>query len=175
MKFLPIHKLLQLIEPKNRKGCEMLYSDFEDRFNKAPGSLSKHQVWKGGYVHHLEETMSIAHNLFQTMNKSRKLTFTVSDVLLVLFLHDLEKPFKYISPKEQFGSDHDEKDFVLAYAKKYKIKLTKDHINALMYIHGEGDDYHSTKRIQKPLAAFAHICDVISARIWFNYPIKANK
>jgi hypothetical protein len=55
----------------------------------------KHQAWEGGYVDHLQETMNIGIDLYKTFSQRRDLTFTLSDLFIVLFLHDLEKPFKY--------------------------------------------------------------------------------
>lgn len=114
--------------------------------------------------------MSFGCKLFDMMNADRSLDFSISDVILVLFLHDLEKPFRYTEPKYEFSGDEDKKIFINDLIDKYKIILNDSHKNALMYIHGEGDDFDRIKRVQKPLAAFVHVCDVISARIWFDYP-----
>ena len=57
--------------------------------------------------------------------------------------------------------------------KKLKIPLTAAQRNALRYAEGEKEDYHPTKRIMNPLAAFVHCCDTISARIWFDEPKKS--
>lgn len=59
------------------------------------GSKSKHQNWQGGYIQHLEEIMNIAIEMYHLLDTKRTLTFTISDCILVLFLHDLEKPWKY--------------------------------------------------------------------------------
>lgn len=58
-------------------------------------------------------------------------------------------------------------------AKRLKFPLTKIQLNALTYVEGEKNDYHPSKRIMNPLAAFVHCCDTISARIWFDEPKKA--
>ena len=97
------------------------------------------------------------------MNTFRKLPFSFPDVVLILFLHDLEKPFKYIEPKTKFESDNEKHAFIDSLIKNYKIKLNGNHKNALQYIHGEGDDFSPTIRKQKPLAAFVHCLDTMSA------------
>lgn len=158
------------IDLLNKAKCLKLLDDNKARFEEAPGSLSKHQAWKGGYIDHLVETMNIASGIYQFSTIGRGLPFTLSDVVLVLFLHDLEKPFKYVEPKTHFDSDHDKKIFINSLIDKYEILLNEDQKNALKYIHGEGSDFSPTERIQSPLAAFCHICDVFSARIWFDYP-----
>lgn len=160
------------IDLLNRAKCSKLLDDNKARFEEAPGSLSKHQAWKGGYIDHLVETMNIASSIYFSSIKDngRELPFTLGDVILILFLHDLEKPFKYVEPKTYFGSDHDKEVFINSLIDKYEISLSEDQKNALKYIHGESSDFSPTERIQSPLAAFCNICDVFSARIWFDYP-----
>lgn len=175
MNYLTIHQLLDFIDEPNRAACIHLYEDNKERFTQAPGSLTKHQAWKGGYIDHLEETMNFGCNLFKMMNEFRALDFTVSDIVLVLFLHDLEKPFRYVEPKIEFQGDEEKEKFIESMIEKYQITLNDIQKNALEYIHGEGDGYSRTERIQKPLAAFVHICDTASARIWYNEPLHSQK
>lgn len=175
MKYQNLNHFLNKLEEPNATRCKNLFKDFEERFKAAPGSLRKHQAWKGGYIHHIEETMNLGNMIYKEMSAFRKLPFTFSDVILVLFLHDLEKPFRYVSPKKDFKNDLEKHEFIESLIKKYKIKLTANHKNAFAYIHGEGNEYSRTKRIQKPLAAFVHCLDVMSARIWFDEPKKSLK
>ncbi len=175
MTYKHLSYFLSKIDEPNSTRCKQLLTDFEERFKAAPGALRKHQSWKGGYIHHLEETMNLGEVFYKKMNDFRKLPFSFSDVVLILFLHDLEKPFRYVPTKKEFGNDIEKHDFIESLIKKYKIKLTANHKNALQYIHGEGDDFSRTKRIQKPLAAFVHCLDTMSARIWFDEPKKSNK
>ncbi|HYC34292.1 MAG TPA: hypothetical protein VEC13_01015 [Candidatus Paceibacterota bacterium] len=167
--------LLNLVEEPNRIKCVALWRDYKERIDIAPGSSDKHQAWPGGYIHHLEETMNFAVELYDIMSKHRKLDFNISDVILVLFLHDLEKPFVLVEPKLRFETEEDKINFVISKAREYGIELSELHENALRFIHGEGKHYSKTERIQKPLAAFVHICDTVSARIWFDYPKVSNK
>jgi hypothetical protein len=50
-----------------------------------------------------------------------------------------------------------------------------DQMNALRYAEGEGSDYTPGQRTMGPLAAFVHMCDVASARIWFDHPRAADE
>lgn len=137
---------------------------------EAPGSTHNHQNWNGGYLDHVLETMKLARNLFdaihiETQNDHRQLPFSLDQALLVLFLHDLEKPWK------KPGLTKEER----AELRKTKILefgfvLSNEHWNAIKYVEGEGNDYSSKERVMSPLAAFCHCCDVISARIWFDCP-----
>lgn len=172
----PLVAAIQWIQHEgNRARCIRLFEDHEVIFRIAPGSKSKHQDWPGGYLHHLEETMNIALLLYREMKKTKRdVPFFLGDAILVLFLHDLEKPWKYGGDEDAarelkiYGGNNLE--FVLAKAKQYEFELTSDHVNALQFVHGEGEAYDPYNRLQRPLAAFVHICDVTSARIWYNYP-----
>ena len=46
--------------------------------------------------------------------------------------------------------------------------------DALKYVEGEMGDYSARRRVMNPLAAFCHLCDVASARIWFDFPKLGN-
>ncbi len=165
-----LNHFLNLIDEPNKLACLQIFNDNKERFEIAPGSLTKHQAWPGGYINHLEEAMNIGLGMFEMMNTFRKLDFTLSDALLILFLHDLEKPFRYIEPKQEMNTEKEKKNFVQTIIDQYSIVLSDNHKNALQYIHGEGDDYSRTENVQKPLAAFVHLCDATSARIWPEYP-----
>ena len=53
---------------------------------------------------------------------------------------------------------------------EYGLKLNDYQLNALEYVEGEYKGYNSEYRASNPLAAFCHMCDTASARIWFDYP-----
>lgn len=170
MQYKNLDYFLNHIDEPNRTGCLGIFNDNKERIEKSPGSLTKHQAWEGGYINHLEEAMNVAFGMFEMLNGFRPLDFTLSDALLILFLHDLEKPFRYVEPKQELDTENEKKAFVQTFIDTYNIVLTKNHENALHYIHGEGDDYSRTINVQKPLAAFVHLCDTVSARIWHEYP-----
>ncbi len=86
---------------------------------------------------------------------------------MVLFLHDLEKPWKEDVDLKAKGK---RAAFRLAKIAEYDIVLTQEQLNALKYVEGEGNDYRKDKRIMNEMAAFCHLCDVTSARIWYNEP-----
>ena len=77
------------------EGAEPLRAVLRDHgaaFAAAKGSGRNHQAWEGGYLDHVRETMNIARWLYAT--SPRALPFKLSDALVVMFLHDVEKPFK---------------------------------------------------------------------------------
>ncbi len=180
-KYFTLDECLELISGENGKRCYRLLEDNRELFEKARGSKTKHQAWEGGYLDYITETMNIAVSLYYRLDNLRALDFKVSDSLLVLFLHDLEKPFKQNYKKLGLENENGVKDenkikeFKKQLISKYGFELTEEQENALKYCEGEGEDYDLHKRVQLPLAAFVHICDVVSARIWHDYPKEKGK
>lgn len=119
--------------------------------------------------------------MYDSLSSLRKLPFSKSDVVIVIFSHDLEKPWKYekkidgsFEHKSSFKAKNSHQDFRIKKLKEYKIVLTQSQKNAVQYIEGEKNDYTNKKRVMGPLAAFCHTCDIISARLWFDHPSKSN-
>lgn len=171
-------ELIDLLDEPRQKVASAILEKHKDKFEILPGSISKHQAWPGGYKNHIEEVMNIAVLLYDPLNKTRELSFTLESALFVLFLHDLDKLERY-KPDENNGFKRTGNYENLADTLKemlltdYGYTLTDEEYNALKYVHGEGDDYSPNKRIMGPLAAFVHCCDTISARIWHDYGKKS--
>jgi hypothetical protein len=155
--------LVDMIWSPNRERCLRLWKDNVDLFGAARGSSYNHQAWAGGYLEHVREAMDIAVTLYRALTDSRRFSFMLEDALLVLFLHDLEKPWKI---SHDLMTKTARETFRLAKIAEYGIELTDVQSNALKYVEGEGDDYRSDRRVMSELAAFCHMCDVASARIW---------
>lgn len=167
--------LLALLTKEHRLACKKLLKDFHREFQAAPGSTKNHQAWVGGYLDHLVETMNIGDILYDTLHARRPLPFEKRDALLVLFLHDLDKPFRIIPDGEGFRSRQPKgtyKSQVLHLLGQYGFlaSMSEAQVNALLSVEGEKDDYSPSVRGMGPLAAFCHLCDVTSARIWFDHP-----
>ena len=97
--------------------------------------------------------------------------------MIVLFLHDVEKPWRFERQKDgeyrnksHLGSKNEHQAFRLKVIQEHGIVITNEQARALKYVEGEIGDYSSTERVMSPLAAFCHLCDVTSARIWFDQP-----
>ena len=174
-KYYTFSELLEMIDKPNQTACQKIYDANKEMFDKAKGSTVKHQAWKGGYLGHITEVMNIAIRIYNSLEESRKFPFTLSDCLVVLFLHDLEKPWKYggtDEEKAELQSYPNNKEFIRAKIIEYGFHITSEEWNGLQYVHGEGEDYDPSILIQSPLAALVHCCDTISARIWYDYPKK---
>lgn len=165
----PIKEFFQLIDPCNRDACLKLLLELESEpFRSAPGSSHNHQAWSGGYLDHVFEVLQIAVTTYASLSSIRELPFTLSDALLVLFLHDIEKPYKYgLKLMIAKAENH---EFRLKKIEEFCFKLTDQQLNGLRYVEGENADYSSNQRVMGPLAAFCHMCDICSARIWFDKP-----
>jgi hypothetical protein len=157
--------------------CRRIYRDHRERLLKAPGSKHKHQAWEGGYADHVAEICELAADMHGLWQGRRPLPFSLTEAQTVLFLHDLEKPFKYTEAnseqeerrKQQAAADPH--GFVDALIDEYSVELSDEQRNALTYIHGEPDsEYSATTRVSGRLAAFCHCCDYLSARLWFDQP-----
>lgn len=168
-----------MIDEPNRTACSKILSDNRELFQIAPGSSYNHQAWPGGYIDHVHETMNQAVFFYPFFNSLRQLPFTLSDALLVLYLHDIEKPWKYeLGPEgqlqyiEALKSKEVQHQFRSKKLEEYGIILSAEQENGMKYVEGEFADYRSDERVMHPLAAFCHICDVTSARIWPNHPVQ---
>lgn len=131
---------------------------------------------------HIEDCLNYAYYLYDfDASFGRPLPFSKSDALLIMFLHDLEKPWRIEvlengTVRNRAGLDTKAafKEFRERKLSEYNVKLDGNLLNALTYVEGELGDYSSTHRVMNELAAFCHKVDVHSARIWYSYPAEFN-
>jgi len=169
--------MLDSINDENRPQAKQLWGDLVKNLPRAAGSTKSHHAWDYGYRDHVLEVMNLAFNLYGLLDGIRPLPFRQSSALLVLFLHDCEKPFK-LSPVQELDQfswiaerpKKSDKEFQKRLIEHYGFQLSADEWNGLRYVEGENNDYVEGVRTQGPLAAFCHMCDVASARIWYDYP-----
>ena len=178
--YLAIEDLVGLIDEPDRSACLTLLGDNRRLFETVQGSTNNHQAWPGGYIDHVTEIMNIAVIDYRAWADIRPWPFSLSDALLVVYLHDIEKPGKYeLGPDGQlhhlpaFATKEDAHEFRRRKLAEYGIALTPEQQNGLRYVEGELDEYSSRRRVMGPLAAFCHRCDVGSARIWHDHPAAA--
>lgn len=160
----------------NKQACLKILDDNLELFRNAPGSRANHQAWPGGYLDHVEACMKYAANMFDMWSTELKdlpenERFTVRDAYLILFLHDLEKPWLYAHKGTGVATKDDRKVFRAKKIAEYGIVLTPEHIHALRYVEGMRDsDYDPNSRVMSPLATFCHICDLVSSRMFWDFP-----
>lgn len=159
-------------------GLQRAAQDLDEQMRSAPGSSHNHQAWSGGYLDHLDEVCAIATMLHAALGEQRPLTFSLEDAWLVLWLHDVAKVLRYSGPTAQdrplralldddLRDEHVVQDALLHL---YDVEVSAEQRNALLYVHGELDDYRKDRRVAGPLATFCHMCDVWSARGWYDEP-----
>jgi hypothetical protein len=177
--YYTIEEMLKLVDKPNSVPCFRLLKKNRKLFQTVQGSTNNHQAWPGGYFDHIQEIMNIALILYERLNSVRPLPFSLSDLLLVVYLHDVEKPWKYeLGPDGQLQHvpsmqrKEDHQQFRMEKLREYGIVLTPQQENGMKYAEGELADYTNRKRVMSSLAAVAHMCDVASARVWFDHPKK---
>jgi hypothetical protein len=118
--------------------------------------------------------MNIAVVLYEALSPLRPVPFSLSDALVVMFVHDLEKPWAYEQTPEGWrrreGLKENAHAFRLARLAEAGVTLPADLERAVAFVEGEGAHYSNRERAMSPLAAFCHMCDVASARLWHDYP-----
>jgi len=188
-KYYDLHSLMKEMSALNFEELMKLLNDHRKLMATAMGSSKNHQAWEGGYLAHIVECLNIAVWLYDT--SPRRLPFARCHALEVLFLHDLEKPFKQfpdagtpigswaqlepLSHYNQGGvqinlnSKQFRKEFRNQLIRKYGIQLSDAQWNALAYVEGVPDsEYSPGERTMGELAAFCHCCDILSARLWYD-------
>ncbi len=175
-KYFRLKDLVGFINGSNGWACRRILSDNEELFGVARGSSHNHQAWEGGYLDHVTECMNIAVVLYETFGMIRSARVDISDALLVLFLHDIEKPWKYtlmdgkLEIRPELESKAAQRKFRDQKFKEYGLGLTPRVQNALEYVEGEIHNHSTKERMMNELAAFCHMCDIASARLWHDYP-----
>ncbi|OGN03949.1 MAG: hypothetical protein A2831_00060 [Candidatus Yanofskybacteria bacterium RIFCSPHIGHO2_01_FULL_44_17] len=174
---MTIVQALFLIDGPSRNICNKILTENFNLFSRVQGSSYNHQTWEGGYLDHITEVMNWAVVLYGAISRERTLPFSLSDALLVLFLHDIEKPWKYkltlgnqLKIRTSLKSKEAQKEFRDKKLSEYGIVLSAEQENAMRYAEGENNDYTNLRRVMNELAGFCHICDILSARVFHNYP-----
>ena len=149
---------LQLLGERKEKVLKF-HADHYALIKYVPGSGHNHQHWSGGYHDHLIQCFQIATQLYGMYR--RNVSFSLDSVIIVLYFHDVEKLWREKEiDKEEY--------YTKILPEQYEITFTTEELNALKYIHGEGNDYQKGKRVMNELAALCHACDVLSARCFHN-------
>ncbi len=146
----------------------------------ARGSSHNHQDWVGGYLDHIVDGSNIAIRLYECLSGLRALPFELSSALVVFFVHDTEKPWKYalqtsVRSLYELETKEQRREFRLAKIAEYGIALSAEESRALEYVEGEGKAYSPQFRAMNELGAFCHMVDVASARLWHAYPKAAGR
>lgn len=164
-----VKTLLDMIDEPNRSACHKIWDENYRLFETEPGSRHNHQAWVGGYADHVAECLNYANHKYDfDRSFGRFLPFSRSDALLVLFLHDLEKPWRELMNQQSATGTATKQERQIFREQKfedYGITLTPYQHNGVTYVEGEILKHSSTERVMNELAAFCNTVDVWSARI----------
>lgn len=169
--YLFIRGLYEYIDEPYKSKLENLYDALLMTYPDAPGSRKAHQAIPGGYYHHVTEVANIALQMYRTFSRLRTLPFSLSDVLVAIFLHDIEKPFKHSTQYRRLYAGKGKQwwcKFREGVIEGVGLTIPDPIMNAIRYCEGEGDDYVPGERVMNELAALCHAADVLSARLWYN-------
>lgn len=174
---------MALIKAPHHKGCQAILKDHKETFKRSPGSRKKHHAWPGGYWEHIEQVMNWGSDLYHRFSATgmaalpKEERFTLSDVLVVLFVHDLEKPWRYVPDAPcpitapLLKTKQQRAEFRLAMLEHYKVKLKPHQLHALQFVEGLRDnEYDPTRRVMSPLATLCHTADMLSAGTMYAPP-----
>ncbi len=196
MPYYDLDAMLAMIDEPNRSICQRAVRDNRTLFRQAAGSSYNHQPWTGGYWDHVTEAMNLWLLLYRAFKSTGRLSqlepderFTRSDGLVVLFWHDIEKPWSFVlyngapvadehgrlQQLPSMSSKAARKAFAEEKIREYGVVLSPALRNALDYVEGIRDsDYSPFDRRMRPLAALCHACDMLSARAFYGFPLVAN-
>jgi hypothetical protein len=179
--YYTVDQMIAMIDEPNRSACAKILAENRTLFQAVQGSTNNHQAWPGGYLDHVKEIMNIAVLLYERLTAVRPVPFSLSDLLLVVYLHDVEKPWKYelgadgtLHHKASMAGKAEHQRFRMAKLAEYGVVFTPEQENGMKYAEGEIGDYTNQRRVMGPLAAMSHMCDVASARLWYDHPLEAS-
>lgn len=185
--------MVTMIDEPNRSICKQVLDDNRELFQQTAGSSHNHQAWPGGYWDHISEVMNIWLLLYGAFESTGRLEalkpserFSRSDGLVVLFWHDIEKPWSFVLQDGRLVADEQgrlarlpglipkaaRKQLAEEKIREFGVVLTSQLRNALDYVEGIRDaDYSQFDRRMLPLAALCHACDMLSARAFYGFPL----
>lgn len=168
-------EVLMAVTGSRGEHLRQYHREHREFIDQAMGSGHNHQAWVGGYRAHLEQFFALALSIgkvftVEFIGSMKEVPW--ESVVLVGYFHDIEKMHKYsdLSNVEPWRSTRFDKDNYLRFVlrDRWGIILTEEELDAIKYVHGEGDDYRKDRRVMSPLAALCHMADVGSARILFD-------
>lgn len=167
---------IELMSGRNRPVMSKILEDHRQLFQQAKGSRSNHHAWPGGYWDHISECLNLARAQYRLWNSLRPLEYSLAEALEVLFVHDIEKPWKYVAHAPcpisvpDLSLKPERAAWRLTFLQYYGVVFTARQDNALEFCEGESTDYRPNSRMMGPLAHLCHTCDETSARQFPGHP-----
>lgn len=158
-----------------------IHEHFKDAYFKNPASCIRHHNWASGYMDHIYEVVEISVRLYNLMvtDLKAKLSFTREDVILVAYVHDINKLFRYRKTEEAWKlkrgnifevspdtGNCDESAEVVNICARFGIAFERRHLEAISHHHGGfSDSMTATFKYPNSLTAFSaliHSADLFS-------------
>jgi hypothetical protein len=174
---------LELLKDKDvKKKMLKMYADIEHTMLSRPSSIRFHHIESGGMMRHIHEVMEIALEIYEL--SPQRYDCTEDEVILAVFIHDLNKLDSYIECKDEWKRKKGQKfDYnnenvrmnqtarVVQICAQYGILLNDKIVNAVTFHHGGfSPDLSSVYPAMQsmhmtPLAVLLHCADLISSHI----------
>jgi len=169
-----LKNIIETIEDADLKTkIEKAYDEVFIEFKTKPAAVRFHHTFPGGLLQHTTEVVNIALDMYNSNPELYKCS--KDDVILVSFIHDFNKLYKYCDETEQWKR---KKGQLFGYANNISmaetaetvwrcyemgLSLTELQINAVSYHHGgwaEGGAVNSG--MMTPLGVLLHAADMLS-------------
>lgn len=157
-----------------------MLEDTETQMRFFPAAIRFHHNEKGGLYRHIKEVLWLSLSIYGSVKQELVKRFIFEDdVILVAFIHDMEKLDKYkenskYDANRKWEKGYNETPFGYNYSKidmndtaktvrmcnKYGIGLTDLQMNALTFAHG---GFSLDKGNMNPLAIIIHSADMLSS------------
>jgi hypothetical protein len=137
--YFSIRQAILTIDESQRDGFVRLYRIIMEKYPQAPASDRYHHNWHGGYLDYLCEIINIAYRIYLDLNNFRNIPFKLKDIIPVLLLQDIDKPWQYaMDDGLATGSKVDRIKFREQKMREFNIELTDEQASALEYIDNNG-------------------------------------
>ena len=152
------------------------YHKNERLFDSRPASTKYHHSWDGGLGDHIAQVMELGMGIFNVVKEQAvDMSCTLDDVLIIGFIHDLDKLDKYTNdfPGAPWKYKEGRLNFdeivrtVHICTTDIGLVLTENQLEALSHHHGMWSNDRSSVFAYRPndmttLSAITHTADLIS-------------
>jgi hypothetical protein len=166
-----------------RSVIQLTHDSLKDRIYSQPAAVDKHHWWPAGWSDHTAQVMDISNKLWKDILEKTPF-ISQDDVLLVAFVHDLDKLWRYRPTTNKKlldkGRTFEYNDDLVPYtdtsktvAECYKrgIHLEDRHLEAIDHHHGGwsfdiSSVYAPYGRNMTSLSTILHCADMMSSKIY---------
>lgn len=178
-----LENLFKLLTEPLRSVVQLTHDSLKDRIYSQPAAVDHHHWWPAGYADHIAQVMDISYKLWKEASESAT-EVSQDDVLLVAFVHDLDKLWRYrpttdkrlLDKGRTFEYNKDQVSYTdvsktVAECYKRGIILEDRHLEAIDHHHGGWSSdlssvYAPYGRNMTKLSTILHCADMFSTKIY---------